>query len=217
MIFNSVNFLVLISSYYFYMSWNAKYAILIATSTVITWLGAILIEKSTRDCLKKIFLVTVLLSNLGILFFFKYFNFFLENINRILAHVNGQALDIPFDVLLPVGISFYTFQALGYTIDVYRKEVKAEKNILRYALFVSFFPQLVAGPIERSKNLLTQVNEEHYFEWERVKQGLRIVLQYVSQIYMTITLHIPEYRLEWRRFCLQSRYIVISPDIQKLQ
>lgn len=197
MIFNSMHFLLffpivvliyfiipkrvkyiwlLVCSYYFYMSWNAKYAILIAGSTVITWAGGVLIEKASKQNIRKMCLVAVLLSNLGILFFFKYFDFFLENINRVLAHINGKVLEIPFDVLLPVGISFYTFQALGYTIDVYRGDIKAEKNILRYALFVSFFPQLVAGPIERSKNLLKQVNVDHSFEWERAKKGLLLML-----------------------------------------
>lgn len=92
--------------------------------------------------------------NLSILFIFKYLNFGIDSLNQILGHLH-IALNAPaYDLLLPVGISFYTFQALGYTMDVYRGEIYAEKNFFRYALFVSFFPQLVAGPIERSKNLL---------------------------------------------------------------
>lgn len=117
-----------------------------------------------------------LVLNLVILFLFKYFDFFLDNINRVLHILGIQVLSPAFDVVLPVGISFYTFQALGYTIDVYRGEVKAEKNFLKYALFISFFPQLVAGPIERSKNLLKQVNEKHSFQFERVREGLLLML-----------------------------------------
>lgn len=197
MIFNSVHFLIffpivvclyfvipqkvryiwlLVCSYYFYMSWNVKYVILIAASTLITWAGGLLIERAAQQKVRKLCLAAVLASNLGILFFFKYFDFFLENVNRVLVRLNMQALETPFDVLLPVGISFYTFQALGYTIDVYRKDIKPEKNLLRYALFVSFFPQLVAGPIERSKNLLGQMHEVHFFDGERVKNGVLLML-----------------------------------------
>lgn len=110
--------------------------------------------------------------NLCLLFYFKYFEFALANLNRIFR-ATGFQMSIPkFDILLPVGISFYIFQALGYTVDVYRREIKAEKNFLRYALFVSFFPQLVAGPIERSKNLLKQVNKPTYFNVENARAGL---------------------------------------------
>lgn len=148
---------LLISSYFFYMSWNAKYAILIAISTIITWLSGLLLSKANTPSEKKGIVAGSLISNLGILFFFKYFNFTIANLNLILEKAHLHVLENPFDILLPVGISFYTFQALSYTIDVYRGEVEPEKNPFRYALFVSFFPQLVAGPIERSKNLLSQV------------------------------------------------------------
>jgi D-alanyl-lipoteichoic acid acyltransferase DltB (MBOAT superfamily) len=115
-------------------------------------------------------------SNLAILFFFKYFDFTVLNLNRVLSFIGVQALNPSFDVLLPVGISFYTFQALSYTMDVYRGEIYAEKNIAKYALFVSFFPQLGAGPIERSKNLLIQINERHYFDYDRIKNGLLLMV-----------------------------------------
>ncbi|MDU5595662.1 MAG: MBOAT family O-acyltransferase, partial [Peptoniphilus rhinitidis] len=106
--------------------------------------------------------------NLGILFVFKYFNFFADLINNF----SGKDLNISIDVILPVGISFYTFQALGYTIDVYRKDLCAEKNFIDYALFVSFFPQLVAGPIERSINLLPQIKNPRKFSYENLISGL---------------------------------------------
>ena len=155
---------LLAASYFFYMSWNPKYAILIALSTFITYLSGIFIEKTEaiadekkRIKSKKWVVAASFVTNLGILFFFKYFDFALASITRVLSVVGIQAIEKPFDVLLPVGISFYTFQALSYTVDVYRGNIKAEKNLLRYALFVSFFPQLVAGPIESSTSLMKQV------------------------------------------------------------
>lgn len=153
---------LLIASYYFYMSWNAKYAILIALSTVITYgSGCILeylTEKNSKVFFKKLTVAASFTVNLAILLFFKYFNFLNANISTLFSHVSSQSFSVPLDIILPVGISFYTLQALGYTVDVYRGDVKAEKNIFKYALFVSFFPQLVAGPIERSKNLLAQID-----------------------------------------------------------
>lgn len=110
---------------------------------------------------KKIFVGLSFALNLSVLFLFKYFDFAIDNINVILAKCNLELLTPGFDLLLPVGISFYIFQALSYTMDVYRKEIYVERNFLKYALFVSFFPQLVAGPIERSKNLLEQIGREH--------------------------------------------------------
>ncbi len=198
MLFNSVEFLIffpvvvllyfiipnkyryiwlLISSYFFYMCWNAKYALLLLFSTAVTYACGLLINKYRNNKkLKKTFVATSLFLNLGILFTFKYFNFIVDNINRVLSAFHLQLLSPSFDVVLPVGISFYIFQALGYTIDVYRNEVKVERNFLRYALFVSFFPQLVAGPIERSKNLLSQFYEKHVFEFKKVIDGLLLMI-----------------------------------------
>lgn len=161
---------LLLASYYFYMGWNPQYAILIAFSTVITYICGLLMEYHTghsrqkglseKRCAfwKKTILITCLICNLLILGVFKYGNFLLENLYSVFQIWGISVAKKSFDLLLPVGISFYTFQALGYIIDVYRGEIKAERNLLRYALFVSFFPQLVAGPIERSKNLLDQMN-----------------------------------------------------------
>lgn len=178
MLFNSIGFLVffpivvsvylvfpakyryiwlLVTSYYFYMCWNPKYVLLIAISTVITYITGRLIEKKRSVCSKRMWLSICLISNLAILALFKYINFFITNISALTQKIGIGSIDYRLDLLLPVGISFYTFQAIGYTLDVYRGEIKAEKNILKYALFVSFFPQLVAGPIERSKNLLPQI------------------------------------------------------------
>lgn len=177
---------LLAASYYFYMSWNAKYAVLIAFSTAVTWLSGILLgkcsEAETAVKVKKWIVAVSFFVNLSILAFFKYFDFMLGNVNAVLQNVGIGPLTRSFDLLLPVGISFYTFQALGYTIDVYRKEIEPEKNILRYALFVSFFPQLVAGPIERSKNLLIQIAQIDHIptgqllRYDRIASGLRIML-----------------------------------------
>lgn len=164
---------LLLASYYFYMSWNVKYALLIACSTAITWCSGLLLQKfKCRLRIKKIIVALCCISNLAILFYFKYFQFAVENINKLLSGTNIRLLNNAHDIILPVGISFYTFQALSYTIDVYREEIDFEPNILKYALFVSFFPQLVAGPIERSKNLLTQIRRPTSFCYERLREGL---------------------------------------------
>lgn len=167
---------LLLASYYFYMSWNPRYALLILASTAITFLSGILIDNAKSKKAKKWAVFGSFALNLAILFFFKYFYFTVDNINAVRSILKLPAYVPKFDIILPVGISFYTFQALSYTADVYRGEVKPEKNFLKYALFVSFFPQLVAGPIERSKNLLSQVNAEHHFDYLRVRKGLVTML-----------------------------------------
>ena len=176
---------LLIASYYFYMSWNPQYAVLIALSTVLTYICGICVQKcsmiKSRNALvwKKIIVAACFTINLLILCIFKYGNFILESIDILMQHWNIQVMSRRFDLLLPVGISFYTFQALGYIIDVYREDIEAEHNLLRYALFVSFFPQLVAGPIERSENLLHQLRgTEHIRLWnlERVSSGAILMI-----------------------------------------
>lgn len=165
------------ASYYFYMCWNAKYVVLLLTTTVITYLSSLLLEKvkkrgeSGSSALKKGIVAFCILANIGILFYFKYINFFTSLLSRGFSFLHIE-LNIPvFDVLLPVGISFYTFQAIGYVLDVYRDEIYAEHNFFRYALFVSFFPQLVAGPIERSKNLLKQLADCKKITFENLRLG----------------------------------------------
>ncbi len=160
---------LLLGSYFFYMSWNPKYALLMLFSTIVTYLSGILISRSKTKKEKKIWVALSIIINLLILTIFKYYSFIIENITSVFKFIN---LPSTLNVLLPVGISFYTFQALSYTIDVYRNDVEVEKNFARYALFVSFFPQLVAGPIEKSKDLLKQFKEEHKFNWDNFKDGL---------------------------------------------
>lgn len=170
---------LLISSYYFYMCWNPKYALLIAFSTFITYLSGRLLDRYKETKHKKWVVAGSFVINLAILVVFKYSDFLLQNINAILAKTGVSLIERPFDIILPVGISFYTFQALSYTMDVYRGEIKAEKNLLKYALFVSFFPQLVAGPIERSKRLLVQIEglaEKKLWNYKRITEGLMLML-----------------------------------------
>ena len=167
---------LLAASYYFYMCWNARYALLIATSTLVTYACALAMERFEGRGARRAAMLAGLLVNLGILGFFKYWGFFSETASRLLGAAGLSVRVARFDVLLPVGISFYTFQALGYMLDVYRGEIPAERSLARYALFVSFFPQLVAGPIERSKNLLRQVNEPHAFDFDRARDGLLVML-----------------------------------------
>ena len=175
---------LLASSYYFYMCWNAKYALLILLSTVITYASGLIIDRikqtqcseTSKVLFQKIIIAISFCSNLGILFYYKYINFAIDTVSKLFSIVHVQ-LNIPtFDILLPVGISFYTFQALSYTMDVYRGDIYAEKNFFRYALFVSFFPQLVAGPIERSKNLLKQLSKPQRINFDDFREGILLML-----------------------------------------
>lgn len=167
---------LLVTSYFFYMCWNARYALLIGTSTLVTYGCALLMERFSGKGARRAVMAAGLGVNLGILGFYKYFGFLSDLFVRAMGAVGVSVTAPRFDVLLPVGISFYTFQALGYMLDVYWKKLPAERSLLRYALFVSFFPQLVAGPIERSENLLRQVNEDHPLDLRAVREGLLVML-----------------------------------------
>ena len=168
--------MLLFASYYFYMNWEPAYALLLFASTIVTFFAALGIEHFEEKQRKKFCLVSCIVLNLSILFLFKYYNFLTSNIETFLQ-TSGWGIDIPkFGLLLPVGISFYTFQALGYSIDVYRGTTKVEHNFFTYALFVSFFPQLVAGPIERSNNLLPQFKEQHRLDYDMTMSGIRMMV-----------------------------------------
>ena len=168
------NVFLLIASYYFYMSWEPLYALLIFFTSLTTWGCAFLTAKTNNH--KKLTISTCLVINLLILFAFKYYNFAIDSITHMLT-TSGWRINIPHSIfLLPVGISFYTFQCIGYIIDVYRKEIKPERDFVTYALFVSFFPQLVAGPIERAKNLLPQFRTKHTFSGEEYIIGLKMMI-----------------------------------------
>lgn len=169
---------LLTASYYFYMSWNPRYAVLIVASTLITYISGILLERSGSKVRRKLIVALSFVCNLTILFVFKYANFMMDTLAVLLGTIGIGFTQSRLDFLLPVGISFYTFQALGYTIDVYRGDIKAEKNFIDYALFVSFFPQLVAGPIERSGNLLNQIRNIksiNILNRDRIRSGLLLM------------------------------------------
>lgn len=170
------NLFLLAASYFFYMNWEPAYALLLLTSTAVTYAAARGIAHYTDGRKRKACLVVSLVVNLSLLVAFKYFNFLASNIEALMGWC-GVSVEMPVSkLLLPVGISFYTFQALGYTIDVYRGTTPVERDFWTYALFVSFFPQLVAGPIERSNNLLPQFKQRHTLDYESGMAGLRMMV-----------------------------------------
>jgi alginate O-acetyltransferase complex protein AlgI len=157
------------------MSFIPVYLFILGGTIVIDYIAGILIEKSS-GAKRKSFLVLSLIANIGVLAVFKYYNFIAENINLLSsAAFNSRALD-SWKIILPIGLSFHTFQAMSYTIEVYRGNQKAEKNFGIYALYVMFYPQLVAGPIERPQNLIHQFYEEHNFDIERFKSGITLMM-----------------------------------------
>jgi D-alanyl-lipoteichoic acid acyltransferase DltB (MBOAT superfamily) len=168
-------FLLLAASCYFYMAFIPIYILILGFTIVIDYFAGIWLEK-TEGKKKKYFLIASLIANIGVLAVFKYFNFLNENLSALLNSF-GYHNSIPnLSILLPIGLSFHTFQAMSYTIEVYRGHQKAERNFGIYALYVMFYPQLVAGPIERPQNLIHQFYEKHYFEYQRVAEGLKLML-----------------------------------------
>ena len=167
--------LMLLASYWFYMSWNPKYVVLILFTSFVSYKAALIIEKQQEQRKKRLTLAAAAVLCLSVLFFFKYFNFFSESMTHVLRLFTIQLNPITLNLVLPVGISFYTFQTLSYVIDVYRGDITAEQHFGRYATFVSFFPQLVAGPIERTTNLLPQIKAEHKFSYDLATYGLKLM------------------------------------------
>lgn len=168
--------LLLIASYYFYMSWNAEYMFLILFTTLISYWSAIRIGKAENRSARRIYMFFSVMGSLAVLILFKYYNFFTFNFNQLSAWLNS-GLEIPYlDFLLPVGISFYTFQTLSYTLDVYKGEKEVERHFGIYALYVSFFPQLVAGPIERSTHFMPQLKKHHPFKLENFQKGMKLII-----------------------------------------
>ncbi len=197
--------LLLVASYYFYMSWNANLIVLIATTTLTAYVAALQIQKVSSNAgntiiasgetegaekseneeilnekanavkTKKRWLILTCAVSLGLLFYFKYFNFFSQSTTQFLRSISLPVDDFTVNVMLPVGISFYTFQTLSYVVDVYKGKMKAEKHLGIFALYVSFFPQLVAGPIERAENLLPQFHKKHNLTADNASWGLRMI------------------------------------------
>ena len=166
--------LLLLGSSYFYMSFVPIYILILGFTIVIDYFAGIYLEK-TKGSKRRIFLIASLIANIGVLAVFKYYNFFNHNLDKF-SHLFGNQSTLPYlSILLPIGLSFHTFQAMSYTIEVYRGNQKAERNFGIYALYVMFYPQLVAGPIERPQNLLHQFYEKHEFDFERFKSGLMLM------------------------------------------
>lgn len=166
-------YLLFLASYYFYMSWNVKYVVLILLTTIVSYAGGLLLERPVRVRSRKLVAAATAAVSLGILFLFKYLGFFLSTLTRVADLFAVSLHPAVLQLALPVGISFYTFQTLSYVIDVYRGEVRAEHDFITYATFISFFPQLVAGPIERTSNLLPQIKAKKQFSYEQSVMGLK--------------------------------------------
>lgn len=182
---------LLTASYYFYMCWRVEYIVLIAASTLVDYWAAIKMEGAPDQRSKRKYLFASLTLNLGMLFFFKYFNFFSYNTEVLMSKFNIFYDSTVFDLLLPVGISFYTFQTLSYTIDVYQGKVKAERHLGYFALYVSYFPQLVAGPIERSDRLLPQIRKKPEVTRDDIRYAInKILLGFFKKVVVADTVAI---------------------------
>ncbi len=167
--------LLLIASCYFYMSFIPRYVLILGGTIIVDYFAGIQIEESEGKT-RKLWLVLSLIVNIGALAIFKYYNFFIDNIHTGFL-IFGKPLSLPMlKMALPIGLSFHTFQAMSYTIEVYRKDQAAERNFAVYALYVMFYPQLVAGPIERPQNVLPQLKEFREYDWNNVKEGLARML-----------------------------------------
>lgn len=170
------NYFLLLASYIFYGAWDWRFTALLATVTFINFHAGRFFETHADGSRKKSMLIVVICTNLSILGLFKYFGFFAENLISVFA-ILGFSLDIiTLNIILPVGISFYTFQALGYSVDVYTKRIRAVNDFAVFALFVSFFPQLVAGPIEKARNLLPQITARRKVNFRQINAGLFLLL-----------------------------------------
>ncbi len=170
------NILLLIASYFFYACWDYRFLGLLIFSTLLDYLTGIQIEKSQHQNSRKMWLLISLIINIGFLGIFKYYDFFVTSFADALLSIGLSVHPVLLNVILPVGISFYTFHGLSYVLDIYNKKIKAEKNFIDYALFVSFFPLLVAGPIERATHLLPQIKKEKVFNYSQAVNGLRQIL-----------------------------------------
>ncbi|WP_405369556.1 MBOAT family O-acyltransferase [Nonlabens sp. Asnod2-A12] len=170
------NAFILVASYFFYGWWDYRFLGLIAFSTVIDYSLGIAISKSQVKSRRKLLLFISLAINLGLLGFFKYFNFFVDSWIEAFNSLGYEMHASTLNIILPVGISFYTFQTLSYTIDVYREKLEPSKNLINFAAYVAFFPQLVAGPIERATNLLPQFSKKRVFNEEQAISGVNLIL-----------------------------------------
>lgn len=170
------NFIIFVASYFFYGCWNWRFLLLLFLTTFLSFVSGLLLEKYERWSTRKLICGSNIIINLAILGYFKYFNFFVESLQDLFSLAGYQLDAITLQVVLPVGISFYTFQALSYSIDVYRKQIRATHEFFSFASFIAFFPQLVAGPIEQASNLLPQFLRSRHFDYNTAVQGMRQIL-----------------------------------------
>ena len=170
------NFLLVVASYFFYGYWDYRFLSLIAFSTIVDYIAGQQIQNSESKKRKKAFLILSLLTNLGLLGVFKYYNFFVESFIELFAQIGYQLPSSTLEIILPVGISFYTFQTLSYTIDIYREKIKPTRDFIAFAAFVSFFPQLVAGPIERAAHLLPQFFRKREVQYRDLIVGSQMLV-----------------------------------------
>jgi len=170
------NLFILVASYFFYGYWDWRFLSLIFISSLVDYIVGLKIISAPTILKKKLYLLVSIITNIGMLGFFKYFNFFIESLQQILVFLPFEIQTTTLRIVLPVGISFYSFQTLSYTIDVYRNRLQPTKDFVKFCAFVSFFPQLVAGPIERASNLLDQFNDKKVFDYSKQVIGLRHIL-----------------------------------------
>ena len=170
------NGLLLVSSYFFYACWDWRFLFLLVFSTLLDYYTGIKMSDATNEKSKKFWFWLSISVNIGFLGVFKYYNFFAESFATAISQVGLQVNPWTLKVILPVGISFYTFHGLSYVIDIYKDRIKAEKNFIDYSVFVSFFPLLVAGPIERATHLLPQIQKKRVFDYSRAIDGLKQIL-----------------------------------------
>lgn len=166
------NYILIAASYYFYSCWDWRFLFLLVFSTLLDYFSAIQIENSKDNVQRKMWLWLCVSINLGFLGIFKYYNFFASSFAEMLSGMGFKTNPLLLDLILPVGISFYTFHGLSYIIDIYYKRIQSERNFIDYSLFVSYFPLLVAGPIERATHLLPQVKVKRTFDFEKAKEGV---------------------------------------------
>ena len=173
---NTQNAILIVASYYFYSCWDWRFLFLLIFSTLLDYFSAIMMENTTTKSRRKFWLWLTIVINLGFLGVFKYYDFFAESFAELLNGFGFKAHPYLLKLVLPVGISFYTFHGLSYVIDIYYKRISAERNFIDYSLFVSYFPLLVAGPIERATHLLPQVKIKRIFDFDKAKEGVYQIL-----------------------------------------
>ena len=182
------NALLIVASYYFYSCWDWRFLFLLVFSTFLDYYTGIQIEKGKSESSRKFWFWLSIIVNLGFLGVFKYYNFFASSFSELVSSAGFKASPILLNVILPVGISFYTFHGLSYVIDIYFKRIKAEYNFVDYSLFVSYFPLLVAGPIERATHLLPEIKVKREFDFEKAKEGIcQIIWGLVKKIVIADT------------------------------